>query len=256
VVAFLNQMASQFDELATQITRSREAVQSLYRQGGQHLTRMREFVAGTGDIAERSIAFAEEALELTGVIITLEQTSIAPAVKRAADDLAATFIEPVPSGQGAGLRQRQTQAVQRVRGFVGEQGNALSRAADKILDLAPVEPLRFTPVSTAEAVIQYARDFVPSWAGAISIDLLPGVLVLILMIVHNAIREREELQPLEATMTLQELSAALDALDRIEHRKTPAPQAPAVPAAEAEVLAINETPDKKIARVGEKKANP
>ena len=32
------------------------------------------------------------------------------------------------------------------------------------------------------------QDFIPSWAGAISIDLLPVVLVLVLMIVHDAMR--------------------------------------------------------------------
>ena len=39
-----------------------------------------------------------------------------------------------------------------------------------------------------EAVLRYWQDFIPSWAGAISIDLLPVVLVLVLMIVHDAMR--------------------------------------------------------------------
>ncbi len=258
VVAFLGQMASQFDELGQQITQSREAVESLYRQGGQHLTRMREYVAGTGSsVAERSIAFADEALALTGVIITLEQTSIAPAVKRAADDLAASFIEPVASGQGPDLRQRQQQAVKRIAAFVEEQGRALSRAADEILALAPVAPLRFAPVSTAEAVLMYAEDFIPSWAGAISIDLLPGVLVLILMIVQSAIREHEDPQPLEATLTLRELSAALDALSRIERKARAARESEESmvedpPQADADLVAGDT--NGKIARVGDKKA--
>ena len=46
--------------------------------------------------------------------------------------------------------------------------------------MAPVEPQRFQSLSTAEAVLRYAADFIPSWAGAISIDLMPAVLVLIL----------------------------------------------------------------------------
>ena len=51
-----------------------------------------------------------------------------------------------------------------------------------------VEPDRFQPLSTAEAVLRYAGDFIPSWAGAISIDLMPAVLVLIFCVVHAAIR--------------------------------------------------------------------
>ena len=37
-------------------------------------------------------------------------------------------------------------------------------------------------------MLRYAGDFIPSWAGAISIDLMPAVLVLILCVVHAAIR--------------------------------------------------------------------
>ena len=46
----------------------------------------------------------------------------------------------------------------------------------------------YNPISAADAVIRYAGNFVPSWAGAIAIDLLPAVLVLILAITQAAIR--------------------------------------------------------------------
>jgi hypothetical protein len=51
---------------------------------------------------------------------------------------------------------------------------------------------RYVPLSSAEAVLRYAGDFIPSWAGAISIDLLPGVLVAMLGVVQGAIRRGEE----------------------------------------------------------------
>jgi hypothetical protein len=64
-------------------------------------------------------------------------------------------------------------------------------------------------LSPAEAVLRYAGDFIPSWAGAISIDLMPAVLVLILCVVHAAIR-REGLPAVSASnMTAGELLAAL-----------------------------------------------
>ena len=40
--------------------------------------------------------------------------------------------------------------------------------------------------------MRYAGDFIPSWAGAISIDLMPAVLVLILCVVHADIRREGE----------------------------------------------------------------
>jgi hypothetical protein len=72
-----------------------------------------------------------------------------------------------------------------------------------------VEPIRFQTLSPAEAVLRYAGDFIPSWAGAISIDLMPAVLVLILCVVYAAIR-REQLPAFAASdMTAGELVAAL-----------------------------------------------
>ena len=44
------------------------------------------------------------------------------------------------------------------------------------------------PLSPPEAVLLYARDFLPSWAGAISIDLLPAVLIMIMTVVEGQIR--------------------------------------------------------------------
>jgi hypothetical protein len=57
---------------------------------------------------------------------------------------------------------------------------------------------------------------VPSWAGAIAIDLLPAVLVFILAITHGAIREGREGTSIEETLTLAELRAAVNAMRDVE----------------------------------------
>ncbi len=72
-----------------------------------------------------------------------------------------------------------------------QQSLALASAADAILERPRVETVRFTPLSAPDAVVMYARDFLPSWAGAIAIDLLPAVLVFILCIVQEQIRARK-----------------------------------------------------------------
>jgi hypothetical protein len=92
---------------------------------------------------------------------------------------------------------------------VAAQAGALAAAADKIVGLSPAEPARFQPLGPAEAVWIYAADFMPSWAGAISIDLLPAVLVLILCVVHAGIRRDEVPAEPAATMTASELITAL-----------------------------------------------
>ena len=80
-------------------------------------------------------------------------------------------------------------------------------------------------MSPAEAVLRYASDFIPSWAGAISIDLMPAVLVLILCVVHAAIRR--EGQPLtnETDMTVGEMMAALKMAKEIEAARHAVPDA-------------------------------
>ncbi|SON57045.1 hypothetical protein HDIA_3504 [Hartmannibacter diazotrophicus] len=215
VVQLLSQMSTQLDDLGNEVKQSADRAKSLYEEGGGYLAQMRELVSGQGPIKARSDAFAAEALKLVGTIAALEQTSMAPAVKRAADDLASGFIAPAADGRTADLAGRQTEVVGSVEKAVSVQAGALAKAADAIASEPAVEPARFQPLSTAEAVLRYAGDFLPSWAGAISIDLLPAVLVLILCVVEAAIR-REGRQEIAETMSAADLIAAMRLLREVD----------------------------------------
>jgi hypothetical protein len=215
VVQLLTQMSNQLNDLAKQVSASDEKVQKLFDQGSKHLAKMRELVSAKGPIAARSDAFGAETMALSAVINSLQQTSVAPAVKRQADGLMNGFIAPTASGRGD-LFERQTDVVGRVGESVKQQAKALSAAADKILDEPRVQPERFQPLSPAEAVLRYAGDFVPSWAGAIAIDLMPAVLVLILCVVQAGIRREHEPQAATGTMTAAELIAALQFAREVE----------------------------------------
>src|SRR6185436_13441848 len=144
---------------------SDDKANTLFEQGSKHLAKMREVISDRGPINARSDAFAREAMSLMGVIAALQQTSVAPAVKRAADGLISGFIAPAAGGRTADLAERQTSVVGKVEQAVATQAKALSDAADKILAVPAIEPERFQSLSTAEAVLRYASDFVPSWAG-------------------------------------------------------------------------------------------
>jgi hypothetical protein len=209
VVQLLTQMSGQLDSLGQEVQASAKRVSALYEQGGKSLARMRELISDRGPISTRSDGFATESLALMGVIANLQQTSVAPAVKRAATSLSSGFIAPAAGGRTSDLADRQTAVVGKVESSIAAQAASLSDAADKILATPRVEPIRFQTLSPAEAVLRYAGDFIPSWAGAISIDLMPAVLVLILCVVHAAIR-REGLPAFNASdMTAGELVAAL-----------------------------------------------
>jgi len=210
VVALLSQMSAQLKELESGINASREQVTNLFNEGQKRLETMRTLVSAPGQVEPRADQFSSEVVALTGVIASLGQTSIAPSIRRAADDLSLGFIAPVADGGNADLVNRQDQVMETVRASVAAQSKVLSQAADEILARPAVPERRFVPLSSAEAVLRYASDFIPAWAGAISIDLLPGVMVFILAVVHGAIRKQEEKLPFAERITAAELLQALE----------------------------------------------
>lgn len=251
VVQLLTQMSRQLDGLSAEVEASGTRVQSLFDEGSRHLTRMRELVSARGPVNPRSDAFASESMALMGVIASLQQTSVAPAVKRAAEDLARGFIAPIADGGTADLAERQTAIVGNVEAAVAAQSEALAGAAEQILAAEPVKPERFEPLSTAEAVLRYAGNFLPSWAGAISIDLLPGVLVLILCVVHAGIRREGQPVTDASTMSAADLLTAMRILREVEDERSPDTAAPAEdepdlpqqPAAKSEAARTGGDPD-------------
>jgi hypothetical protein len=232
VVQLLSQMASQMRSLETGINASREQVSDLFEQGQKRLETMRSLVSAPGLVEPRADQFSAEAVALTGVISSLAQTSIAPSIRRAADDLSLGFIAPVADGSDPNLINRQDQVMETVRTSVAAQSKALAKAADEILTRGVVEERRFVPLSSAEAVLTYAQDFIPAWAGAISIDLLPGVMVFILAVAHASIRRQEEKLPYADRVTAGELLRALEVQ-----------RALAASGVDLEAVARGETPD-------------
>jgi hypothetical protein len=210
VVQLLTQMSAQMNELSATITNSRADVQALFEAGSAHLGQMRELVSGTGEIGPRADEFAAEAVQLNAIVASLQETGVAPSVKRAAADLSVGFIAPVADGGSTDLVSRQDAVMGTVRESVAAQSAALATAADEILAQPRVEPTRFVPLSSAEAVLRYWSDFIPSWAGAISIDLLPVVLVLVLMIAYDAMRRETSTIEEAETMTAAEMIRAMD----------------------------------------------
>jgi hypothetical protein len=216
VVQLLTQMGTQMNQLAATITGSRDQVATLFEEGSTRLAAMRELVSTPGAVEPRADAFQTEAVQLSAVIAAMQQTGVAASVKRAAADLSAGFIAPVADGRSADLANRQDQVMETVRASVAAQSAALSTAADEILATPQVEQRRYTPLSSAEAVLRYWQDFIPSWAGAISIDLLPVVLVLVLMIVNDAMRRDSSSLEEAENITAAEMLRAMALYRRME----------------------------------------
>jgi hypothetical protein len=129
------------------------------------------------------------------------------------------FIAPVADGDSADLAGRQDAVMATIRTSVEAQSKALSDAAAEILAQPKVAERRYVPLSAADAVLRYASDFIPSWAGAIAIDLLPAVLVGVMAVAHGAMRRDSENMDDAERITAADMLRTLDLQERIEAKR-------------------------------------
>jgi len=233
VFRILRQKAGELAALETQIGAQEVLVAQAFTTGNEILSRMRGLTVEQGPVEARSVEFSEEAVRLAGIITQLRQLSVAPLVVSAASDLSASVVLPRLDGSTAAIQAGQQATIDSVLVLLGQRAETLREAAEAVAAMEPPGDITYTPISTADAVIRYAGNFVPSWAGAIAIDLLPAVLVFILMITQAAIRSGRDGVAMEDTMTLAELRAALAAVRDVEHaleRDAPRPEPRLTPA--------------------------
>ena len=229
VFRVLRQKSEELAALETQIASQTTLVDRAFAEGNAILSRMRALTVETGPVEARSVTFSEEAVRLAGIITQMRQLSVAPLVARAAQDLADSVVLPELDGR-SDVAAGQSAALVSVLEVLGQRARTLEAAAAQVMAMPPAPEVAYTPISTADAVILYAANFAPSWAGAIAIDLLPAVLVFILMVVQSAIRAGREPVAVEDALTLAELRAAMVALRDVEAAMDARTAAAAAPA--------------------------
>ena len=236
VFRVLTQKTEELRNLEGQIAEQQPLISTAFADGNAILGRMRALTVAPGPVEQRSVAFSEESVRLAGVIASLNQYSVAPLVARAAEDLPASVVLPELDGRSAAIREAQSSTIGSVLTALDQRSLTLRRAADEVLAIDPPQETAYNPISSADAVIRYAGNFVPSWAGAIAIDLLPGILVFVLAITQAAIRNGRDGLSIEETLTLADLKAAINAMKDVEA---------SMGAADAEILrrAMPQDPD-------------
>ena len=227
VFRVLRQKSDELAGLEAQIGSQQPLVNAAFSEGNSILSRMRALTVEPGPVETRSVAFSEEAVRLAGIITQLRQLSVAPLVSRAAQDLAESVVLPELDGRTGEARGNQQSTITSVLGLLAQRADTLRLAAEGVMAMTPPADTTYTPISTADAVILYAGNFVPSWAGAIAIDLLPAVLVFMMAITQGAIRSGKARIGIEDTLTLAELRAAMHAVREVEEALEREPLAPA-----------------------------
>lgn len=216
VSRLLAQTADRLRGLEEIIEAQEPLIEDAYDEGNRLLGQMRALTVAPGPVEQRSVAFSEESVRLAGVIASLNQYSVASLVARAAADLPASIILPELDGSTPTMRATQSDSMRAVITSVESLSGSLTEAANEVLEMQPPQETAYNPISSADAVIRYAGSFVPSWAGAIAIDLLPGVLVFVLAVTQAAIRNGRDGLSIEETLTLADLKAAMNAMQDVE----------------------------------------
>ncbi len=216
VFRVLTQKTEELRNLEIQIAAQQPLIGAAFEQGNEILGRMRALTVAQGPVEQRSVVFSEESVRLAGVIANLNQFSVASLVARAAEDLPASVVLPDLDGRTSTVRDAQSSTIASVINALDQRSQTLRRAAGEVLAMAPPQETAYNPISSADAVIKYAGSFVPAWAGAIAIDLLPGILVFVLAITQAAIRNGRDGLSIEETLTLADLKAAIKAMKEVE----------------------------------------
>lgn len=216
VFRVLTQKSDELASLEELIAAQEPHVAAAFSEGNAILSRMRALTVASGPVDTRAVEFSEESVRLAGVITELRQLSVAPLVERAAQDLAQSVVLPRLDAGDAGGQAAQQATITSLLEVLAQRAETLRVAAAEVRALEPAEDVVYTPISTADAVIRYAGNFVPSWAGAIAIDLLPAVLVMIVAVAQAAVRAAREPASPEDAMTVAELRAAVLALRDVE----------------------------------------
>ena len=216
VFRLLKQKTEELSNLEDQIREQQPLIQQAFEDGNEILARMRALTVAPGAVDLRSVEFSEESVRLAGVVLTLNQYSLAPLLARAADDLASSIVLPDLDGSSGSIRNAQSATMDSILKALKQRSKTLKQAADEALAKEPPVETGYNAITAADAVIKYAEHFIPSWAGAIAIDLLPGVLVFMLAITQAAIRSGRDGAHVDETLTLADFKVAMSAIRDVE----------------------------------------
>lgn len=203
------------------MVRSRSGqVEGLYTQGQAAITTMASLVTAKGAIAERYTAFATEASKVAKIVGTLNDGELASVVSRS--------VRSLPGGTGLfssmssnkSVATAQGDALQRLASDLSGTGDRIAAAAAELGRTASTEPLAFERLAPAKAVVLYADELLPYWAGGLGLDLMPVVLALLLMLLYHAAAEPPPTDPDVDGMPFGQVRRVIMALEQTKSGST------------------------------------
>lgn len=184
VTATLDQVAGRLTSLQASIDGSLKEADEAAEVARQHLKAMQDLLRGQGEFEKRLNAFTDQAVALDALMARLSEQSVLPAIRLTAGSLGSSLILPATSAHSGALAEKQQTVMDGISGAVHGIGERLAGAAAQMEKQESLKVPAFKPLSRSDAVIAYAGDFLPAWGAAVSLDLMPLVIVLVRTIVR------------------------------------------------------------------------
>ena len=219
VTLMLKQVENRLAILGDDIEQSLSDADNARFEAASLLGAMRHVLASKAPISERRHVFSQMAVDMDAALANLLATSPRQMVERTATHLEKEIIRPVLNAN-IEVAIKQEAALATIQAALAETQFKLSHAAELVGDETKVRPPVYEPLNAITAVFHYADDFVPSWAGAVAIDILPGVILIYCIIAMSLIREEDgEVVPRNRDITLEDIQRAGEAFILIEQLK-------------------------------------
>ncbi len=212
----LNGAAVQLRALAEQIRQGLARSETLAAQGRESLNRLRAVLGSAQSAAKRMDGFAGEANHLRALLAELAAQDLAGSVARKAVFLPETMGSRALSRRSKRVAKAQGSSLEAIRQDLASTGEALARAAQDIASLPEVAAPVFERPSVVTAVLHYSGSFVPYWAGGVSLDLLPTLLILFLMLVFTSRDGPDGPGSRIDNLTVRELREAHEAMEELK----------------------------------------
>lgn len=171
-----------FSDLAAAIRTELKRFDGLHKEGQAALAGMDAAVTGKGAIEDRRTVYAAQAAQVTRLVGELgsgELTSVIARTMRGLNGNAGLFSTSLKNDR---LAKAQQDALQRIADDIAATGERIATAADTLGQTTRIEVAAFERMGLAKAVVIYAGELLPYWAGGIGLDLMPVVLILLLML--------------------------------------------------------------------------
>jgi len=208
VVDALNAIKGRLEALRNEADGFVQAVEARRTQAGVRLEKIRKIAFSNKPLPRRMRDIAKESDLLRSALARMDAKNLAESVKRTLEALPREIALQARFSKDAEMARRQREALARVGADVEQSARTLGAFIEKATEGAPAGIRAFEKISAVRAVVTYWENYIPFWAGSISLDIAPLAVVVFMLIAMNTKTPAELARIRMMHMTVEELVIA------------------------------------------------